>query len=105
MPEIFIHQRENSEDTERHLQENMEKAETDCVFLLRQMLCGERLTRQVVVEKYKINDRRLGDLFISGKCEKRWVVGENGKRKYVEYFVNVPKPPTKTELIQQQLFQ
>lgn len=96
--EIEIHQRENNEDTESHLQENISKYETDAVFLLRLMLSGERLTRQRVAE-LKIDGRRLGDLFISGKCEKAWKVNEKGKRMYVEYYITIPKPPTKSELI------
>lgn len=100
MDTTFLHRRESSEDTEQHLQENIEKYEADAVFLHKLMLRGERLTRQMVVEKYKINDRRLGDLFISGKCEKEWVLNENGKRKWVEYFITAAKLPTKSECIE-----
>ncbi len=108
MSDIEIHQRENSDDSERHLQENIGKFETDCVFLLRKMLLGERLTAKVVMQKYGIHDRRLRDLEISGKCEKAWKYNDNGKRMYVEYFITPPKQPTKAELFynftQQQLF-
>ena len=100
MTEGLTHLRENNSDTEQHLSENREKFETDAVFLWRLMQRGERLTRQIVVEKYKICDRRLGDLHSEGKCEKEWKLNEKGKRMYVEYFVPIHKLPSKTEVIQ-----
>lgn len=100
MNEVEIHQRESSEDTERHLQENISKFEIDAVFLLKLMLKGERLTAKMVVQKYGKESRRLRDLFISGKCEKEWVLNEKGKRLYVEYFITVLKPPTKSEVVE-----
>jgi len=99
----FTHIRENNDDTERHLSENREKFETDCVFLLKLMLRGERLTRKEVVQKYEINDRRLGNLFESGKCKREWMYKDlpNGKKKrtHVEYFCEIPKLLTKQQLI------
>lgn len=110
--DISIHQRENSEDTEKHLQENISKLETDCQFLLKLMKRGERLTGKTVMTKYEIHDRRLRDLHIAGKCEKAWKLNEKGKRMYVEYYITPPSPPTKKaviemfskKLIQQDLF-
>lgn len=102
----MIHQRENNEDSEKHLQENHDKFQSDAVFLLHQMLRGERLTAKTVVQKYGIADRRLRDLEIAGKCRKEWVLSESGKRLYVEYFCEIPKPPTKqsvTQFYQQKL--
>lgn len=98
--DILIHQRENSEDTEKHLQENHDKFETDCQFLLKLMLRGERLTGKTVMIKYEIHDRRLRDLHISGKCEKAWKLNEKGRRMYMEYFITPPKRPTKKEVIE-----
>ena len=97
--DVTIHQRESEDDTERHLQENHEKFETDCQFLLKQMLRGERLTAKTVVKKYEISDRRLRDLQIAGKCQKEWKLNEQGKRMYVEYFVPLPKIPTKAQAL------
>lgn len=99
MKTLEVHQKENSEDTERHLQENIDSYEIDAVFLYKLMLRGERLTAKTVVQKYGKESRRLRDLFISGKCEKEWVVNDKGKRLYVEYFVSIPRPPTKSEVI------
>lgn len=95
----LVHQREADSNTESFLQENVGKFESDCVFLLKLMLRGERLTRQEVVGKYKLNDRRLGDLFTAGKCERRWKYGVNAKGKpkrlYVEYFITTTSIPNK----------
>jgi len=71
MNEIEIHQREKDDNTESFHQENIKKAQSDAVFLLNQMLRGERLTAKTVVQKYGIADRRLRDLEISGKCKKQ----------------------------------
>lgn len=95
----FTHIRESTEDTERHLSENREKYESDGLYLYRLMKMGKRLTRQQVVKDYGINDRRLGEIFSDGKCQKEWVVNENGKRLYVQYFIPIPKPITKGKLI------
>lgn len=95
----LIHQRETTEDTESFLQENIDKFQTDAVFLLKQMIKGEKLTAKTVVQKYGKEPRRLRDLEISGKCQKRWVLKENGKRSYVEYYVEVPRQLTKSEVI------
>jgi len=100
IPDTILHQKENSEDTAQHLQENHDKFESDAVFLLGCMIRGERLTAKTVVTKYGKEPRRLRDLEIAGKCSKRWVCNDKGKRKYVEFYVDVPKPITKGKLIE-----
>lgn len=95
-----LHERENNPDSQQHLDTNRQKFETDAQFLLRQMINGEVLTAKTVVQKYGVADRRLRDLEIDGKCEKRWRLNENGKRMYVEYFVPRIKSPSKSEVIQ-----
>lgn len=96
----FTHIRENTEDAERHLSENRDKFETDCMYLLRLMMSGIRLSDKTVMTKYEIHGRRLRELFEDGKCQKEWKLNENGKRLYVEYFIPISKPPTKSEVIQ-----
>lgn len=96
----LIHQRETQEETESFLQENIEGFENSCKFLLKKMLSGERLSAKTVMVKYGIHDRRLRDLEIAGRCQKEWMYRENGKRSHVEYFIPIPKPITKTELIE-----
>lgn len=90
----MLHEFENNQDTEKHLSENENKFESDCVFLLKQMMNGRRLSSQDVHDM-KINDRRLRNLFESGKCKREWMFNEKGKRTHVEYFIDIPKPPTK----------
>ncbi len=95
----YTHIRENSEDTQLHLDSNREKFETDAQFLLRLMMAGRKLSAKSVVQEFGIADRRLRDLENEGKCEKQWVFNDSGKRMYVEYFVPRIMPPTKTEVI------
>jgi hypothetical protein len=94
-----VHQRENSEDTESFLQENIDKFENGAMFLLNKMKRGERLSAKTVMMKYGIHDRRLRDLEIAGKCQKEWMVNSKGKRTHVEYFIPLPHPPTKSEVV------
>lgn len=96
----FVHYKENNDDTQSHLDANREKYETDSQFLLKQMKRGERLTAQTVVKKYSCEPRRLRDLHNEGECEKAWKTNESGKRLYVEYFITLPKLPTKQEIIE-----
>lgn len=98
MKELEIHQREMTGDTESFLQENVGKFTSHAIFLLGLMLKGDRLSAKTVVQKYSIADRRLRDLEIAGKCQKAWKTNEAGKRLYVEYFIPIPKPNSKTEL-------
>lgn len=107
----YLHQFENNSDSQSFLDENRDKFESDAAFLLHQMQRGERLTAQTVVQKYGIADRRLRDLHNDGKCSKEWKLNEQGKRMYVEYFVERPKPPGKLmvieywdKLVQKELF-
>lgn len=95
----MLHERENNQDTESFLQENIDKFQTDAVFLLGIMLKGEKLTAKTVVQKYGKEPRRLRDLFISGKCKKQWKLDDKGKRLYVEYYCEIPLPPTKQEAV------
>ena len=109
--EIELHQRESSDDTERHLKENSNKFESDCMLLLKLMIKGKRLTTQEVRDM-KIDDRRLRNLHESGKCKREWMFNARGKRTHVEYYIPIQKPPTKAaainfwkeKLIQQALF-
>lgn len=95
----LTHQIENNEDSQRHLDENRGKFETDAVFLLRLMMGGKVLSGQDVSDM-RINDRRLRELFAEGKCKKRWKLSDVGKRLYVEYYCEIPLPPTKQKAIE-----
>lgn len=105
----LIHIRENSDDTQRHLEENLVKFKGDCLFVFRMMMNGRRFSAQSLVTDFKIADRRLRDLweereYIKTKTgweiKKEWKLKDNGKRDYVEYFAVAPKPhPIKKELV------
>jgi hypothetical protein len=59
-----------------------------------------------VVQEFGINDRRLRDLIASRKdIKKEWVLNEKGKRTFVQYYLDIPKPPTKLELVHSTLRQ
>lgn len=94
----LTHLKENNEDSQQHLDQNRDKFETDCQFLLRLMMGGKRLSDQDVSDM-RINGRRLRELFAEGKCKKQWKLNDNGKRMYVEYFCEIPMPPTKQKAI------
>lgn len=107
--EIDLHQRENSENTESFLQENINDFKRDLDFVLMLMRNGKRLTAKSLVQEYGIADRRLRDAYLnresiekkSGeKVMREWKLNEKGKRMYVEYFILNPFPPTKHEVIE-----
>jgi hypothetical protein len=94
----FVHYKENDTDVQRHLDENRATFETDCMYLLRLMNMGRRLSSQDVHDM-RINDRRLRELESEGKCTKAWKFNEQGKRMYVEYFIEGLRPPTKGQVV------
>lgn len=96
---MLTHEIENNQDSEKHLSENREKFESDCLFLLKEMMKGRRLSAQDVNDM-KINDRRLRELFSEGKCKKEWKLNENGKRMFVQYFIPKIETPSKTKNIE-----
>ena len=54
-----------------------------------------------VVSKYGINGRRLRELFNEkSDVKKQWKLNDKGKRIFVEYFVEMPIPPTKAQAIE-----
>lgn len=98
MPEIELHQRENSSDTESFLLEKRKDFESDAKFLLDLLYRGWRLNGRQV-EMWGINSRRLRDIFVSHKeVHREWKLNKEGKREVMEYFLSVPKQPTKKEL-------
>lgn len=104
MPEVEIHQRESSPETENHLRDNGEKFNAQCVAVLRILYRGGRYTGKQIndITGFACGDRRLRDLFQSRKDIRReWVYSEDGKRtKWKEYFLDIPPKPTKQSLEQ-----
>lgn len=97
---MILHERENSEITENHLKDNGEKFNNHCVAVLKLLYAGLRLTARELETKYNMDGRRLRDVYAARKDVKReWVKGEDGKTKWVQYYLQIEKPPTKTETI------
>lgn len=100
MPEIEIHEFESSDDTETFLNEKREDFKSDALFLLHLLYRGHRLNGRQV-EMWGVNSRRLRELFVSHKEVKReWKKDENGKRIVMEYWLEIPKIPTKEEVLE-----
>ncbi len=97
----FIHLKENSPELQSFLDENSVKFNGDALIVLRLLYSGIRLTAMDLVSKYSIADRRLRDLHAEfpNTVKKAWVKDLNGKRKYVEYFVERPITKTKQDAI------
>jgi hypothetical protein len=109
MPDIEIHQRENQEDIEQHLQVNIDKFKGDVLFVFRLMCNGRRFSGKSLMQEFGIHDRRLRDLYAereyikrkSGwEIKKEWHKNEKGKNEYVEYWAESPKRTTKNDLQQ-----
>jgi len=98
----IIHLKENSPELQSFLDENEVKFNGDALTVLRLLYSGIRLTSMELVSKYNIADRRLRDLHAEfpNKVKKKWVLDDKGKRKYVEYYVDIPPSPTKAKAIE-----
>jgi len=104
----MIHEIENSDETQAHLNENFDKFKGDLKIVFQLLFSGARLTAMDLVEKYHIHDRRLRDAIKArpDMVKKEWKLNGEGKRMYVEYFIKPFKPPTKkqlTALVQQKI--
>ena len=96
--EIEIHQRENNEVSENHLKDNGKKFSRHCNIVLGLMYRGMRITARQLEREYNIDGRRLRDIYANRKeCKKAWRV-EDGKEIEMEYWLEIPKQPTKQDL-------
>lgn len=100
------HQRENSEDTERHLQENQKKFSRQCELVYRLLMGGRELTSRSAMIEYGIGDvhRRISELKHLHGVEilDRWELNPDGKAtRNKVWFIKIPKPHTKKELIKE----
>lgn len=102
MPEDLVHLRENSPELESFLNEHRVKFHGHCLLALKLMYSGVRLTDAKAISEYGISGRRLRELYneLPNVVKKAWVKDANGKRKYVEYFVEQPITPTKAKAIE-----
>lgn len=99
----LVHAAENSEETKAHLKQNEDKFQGDCKIVLQLLYSGKRLTARQLEREHDIDGRRLRDLFeaLPTKVKRDWVYTADGKKtKYKEYWIDVPKPTTKSDLQQ-----
>lgn len=110
-----IHQRENNEVSEQHLKDNGEKFSRHCNFVLGLLYQGRKLTARQLERDYNVDGRRLRDIYANRKeCKKSWTLSADGKTQEMQYWLEIPLPPTKQEAVdwatkfldarQQQLF-
>ena len=98
----MTHEFENREDLELHLKKNGKKFSQQCVVLMQEMYKGKKLNAMIVEREYNFNSRRLRDCRecrpdIVKSC---WVTDEDGKTKYVQYWIDRPISLTKQRAIE-----
>ena len=99
----LLHQVENNEDSQQHLDSHKEKFLSDCRIALRELYTGQRITGKYLKDKYGEADwtRRLREVFLARKDVKRdWVRTADGKTtNYKEFWMEIPMQPTKQECL------
>lgn len=97
----LLHDRENNEEGDSFLKENKKKFSQDCITAMKLMYQGVRLNGDTCKELYGFHDRRLRDCR-QGRpdiVKSAWKRDAAGKRLYVEFWIEVPLPPSKAESI------
>ena len=99
---MILHEHENSPDTESFLKSNGQKFRGDCITAMKLMYGGVRLNGDTCKELYGFHDRRLRNCREARPdiVKSEWKRNEKGERMYVEFWIDTPKPPTKSELQQ-----
>lgn len=90
MKEIETHQRENNDESEKHLQENQKKFSKQCLKVWELLRQGKRLTT-MNAPNYGILSlpRRVADLRENGvHIDDQWLYDSDGKRTIKEWFIN-----------------
>lgn len=97
----MLHEFENNSDSQSFLQENGKKFQEGCITAMKLMYQGVRLNGNTCKELYGFHDRRLRNCR-QGRpdiVKSAWKKDANGKRLYVEYWIDVPLPPSKQKAI------
>ena len=95
----MLHETENNEVSEQHLKDNGKKFSRHCVFVLTLMYKGLRVTARQLERDYNIDGRRLRDIYANRKeCKKAWRLSPDGKTQEMEYWLEIPKQTTKSDL-------
>ena len=96
----MLHEIENNESSQQHLKDNGQKFNRHCNFVLGLLYQGIRLTARKLEREYNIDGRRLRDIFANRKeCKRKWRKDTDGKTQEMEYWLDIPLPPSKTEVI------
>lgn len=97
----MIHEKETTEDTESFLKENGKKFGQDCVTAMKLMYSGVKLNGDTCKQIYGIHDRRLRECRQARPdiVKSAWKKDSNGKRLYVEYWIEI-MTPTKAKAIE-----
>jgi hypothetical protein len=98
--EQLLHEIENNEVSQKHLKDNGQKFSRHCNIVITLLYQRKRLTARQLEREYNIDGRRLRDIYANRKeCKKAWRV-EGGKEIEMEYWLEIPIPPTKSEVIE-----
>lgn len=107
---MILHKHENNPETESFLKDNGKKFNQQCIDVLKVLYSGRRYTAYEISRLLDIADggRRLRDIYaFRSDCKREWRKSDDGKRAEVEYYLDIPKQPTKGDVVsfyQQQLF-
>jgi len=99
--EIIQHERENNEVSEEFLKSNGEKFHNGCIQVLRLLYTGRKYTAKEVNDTLNMADggRRLRDIYANRKdCKRQKRYKADGHLEGMEYFLDIPTPPTKADL-------
>lgn len=100
---MHLHNFENNRDSQSNLEENQQKFSNQCLLVMKLLNQGVRLTVANAIG-YGINSlpRRIMDCRERNgitNIKDKWVTDADGKRLYKEWFIEIPKLPTKKEVI------
>ena len=99
---MILHEIENNPDSQSFLDENINQFNGDCKKVMVLLYKGIRLNAKMLVQEYGLHDRRLRNCIAARPdvVKKAWKFDENGKRLFVEYFIEQPMPETKKQLVE-----
>ena len=97
----MLHETENNLETELFLKKNGKKFSQDCITAMKLMYQGVRLNGNTCKQLYGFHDRRLRDCRAARPdiVKSQWVCDRDNNERYVEFWVELPAPPTKKEVI------
>jgi len=101
--QLHTHLMENNPESQGFLEENEQKFSDQCLKVYRLLLGGIRLSVvDAIGHGISSLPRRILDLKERNgitTIKDEWVKDSNGKRLYKVWYIDRPKPPTKTELV------